>query len=103
MIDVSNCDNIFLFFNFFQDLETFLNESEHGVIYFSMGSLLRTSSFTPKVLNAFLNAFARIPQRILWKFENPENPIFKDQKNIKALTWMPQRDIFGKNKSILIE
>lgn len=79
----------------FQDIEKFLNESEHGVIYFSMGSLLKTSSFPHQKLTAFLNVFSRIPQKVLWKFEDDKKEILKDYKNIKASSWMPQRDIFG--------
>ncbi|KAL1455638.1 hypothetical protein WDU94_009720 [Cyamophila willieti] len=76
-----------------EDFEKFLNESEYGVIYFSMGSILRTSSLPPEKLNAFLNAFAKIPQRILWKIE--DESILRKHKNIKAAAWMPQRDIFA--------
>lgn len=76
-----------------QDFEKFLNESKDGVVYFSMGSLLRGESFPEEKRNAFLYAFSKIPQRVLWKWEGDELPGKAD--NIRISKWMPQRDIFG--------
>uniref|UniRef100_A0A8D8VIS9 Ecdysteroid UDP-glucosyltransferase n=1 Tax=Cacopsylla melanoneura TaxID=428564 RepID=A0A8D8VIS9_9HEMI len=75
------------------DFEKFLNDSKDGVIYFSMGSILKTSSFPPEKFKAFLDAFAKIPQRILWKIE--DESLLRGYKNIRAAAWMPQRDIFA--------
>ncbi|XP_008470293.1 UDP-glucuronosyltransferase-like [Diaphorina citri] len=44
---------------------------------------------------AFLKAFSKIPQRVLWKFEDNDTSIFKPYKNIRTSSWMPQRDIFA--------
>ncbi|XP_008470291.1 UDP-glucuronosyltransferase 2B31-like [Diaphorina citri] len=78
-----------------EEMERFLNESHNGVIYFSMGSMLKTSSFPPDKFKAFLKAFSKIPQRVLWKFEDNDTSIFKPYKNIRTSSWMPQRDIFA--------
>ena len=77
-----------------QDLEKFLNESTHGVVYFCMGSLLRGETFPEEKRNAFLHAFSKLPQRVLWKWEGDELPGKSD--NIMIRKWMPQRDILGK-------
>lgn len=36
------------------DLQRFLDESERGVIYFSLGSILRTSTLPKDLINTFL-------------------------------------------------
>jgi len=41
---------------------------------------------------AFVAAFASIPQRVLWKFEEPIENL---ASNIMLSNWLPQRDILG--------
>ena len=77
----------------FQDLDKFINESEHGVIVFSLGSTVRADTMSEHKRDAFLQAFEELPQRVLWKWEGdtlPGNP-----KNIKITKWMPQGDVLG--------
>lgn len=83
-----------LFLTMFQNIEKFINESKHGVVYFCMGSLLRGETFPPEKREAFLYAFSKIPQRVLWKWEGDVLPGKSD--NIMISKWMPQRDILGK-------
>ena len=47
----------------------------------------------PDILQAFLNAFAKLPQRIIWKWEAkvPKNV----PSNIMMANWIPQQDILG--------
>lgn len=47
------------------------------------------------VRDAFLKAFSKLPQRVLWKWENEVLPGKTDNVMIKK--WMPQRDVLGKN------
>lgn len=37
------------------DLQTYLDESEHGVIYFSLGSVVNASKLPQEQLNIFLS------------------------------------------------
>ncbi|XP_065219026.1 UDP-glycosyltransferase UGT5-like isoform X29 [Planococcus citri] len=76
-----------------QNIEKFINESKHGVVYFCMGSLLRGETFPPEKREAFLYAFSKIPQRVLWKWEGDVLPGKSD--NIMISKWMPQRDILA--------
>lgn len=41
----------------------------------------------------FLNAFASIPQRVIWKYEKPIENL---PENVMISNWVPQRDILGK-------
>ncbi|XP_063908498.1 UDP-glycosyltransferase UGT5-like isoform X9 [Zophobas morio] len=74
-----------------QDLEKWINESTHGVIYFSLGSMIKGHTFPDEKRQEFLKAFGRLPQRVLWKYENDTMPGKPD--NVMIQKWMPQLDI----------
>lgn len=74
-----------------QDLKTFLDEAEDGVIYFSLGTLVRGETLPEDKLQAFISVFSELPQRVLWKMDkNVSLP------NVKTSKWLPQSDILGK-------
>lgn len=79
-----------------QDLKRFIEESEHGVIYISFGSMLRASSTPRDKLEAIIGALSELPQRVIWKWDEaslPGNP-----KNILLSKWLPQNDILAHTK-----
>ncbi|KAH8324775.1 hypothetical protein KR074_000597, partial [Drosophila pseudoananassae] len=76
-----------------RDLQEFLDEATHGVIYFSLGSQVRSAELPPEKLKIFLDSFGSLKQRVLWKFENetlPELP-----SNVKVHKWLPQGDVLA--------
>ncbi|XP_069965756.1 UDP-glycosyltransferase UGT5-like isoform X2 [Bactrocera oleae] len=75
------------------DLERFINESKHGVIYFSMGSYLRSKFLPLEKRKAILETFRGLKQRILWKFEDPQLEGKPD--NVYISEWFPQDDILA--------
>ena len=75
----------------FQDIERFLDDSEQGVIYFSLGSIVKTNTISAEKRDAFLQAFAELPQRILWKWESDTIP--NKPPNVKIARWLPQVDV----------
>jgi hypothetical protein len=75
-----------------QDLQTYLDASTEGVILFSLGSNLESKSLAPKERDAILNAFTKIKQNVIWKFEAELSNI---PKNVKILKWLPQQDLLG--------
>lgn len=79
--------------SFLQDVLEFIENSPHGVIYFTFGSVVSMSSFPETVQKAFVEALGRVPQRVLWKYEGE----MKDKpKNVMTRKWFPQRDILSK-------
>ncbi|XP_065218985.1 UDP-glycosyltransferase UGT5-like [Planococcus citri] len=78
-----------------EDIQKFIDESEHGVIYFSMGSLFKMETFPETKLTALLRAFEELPLRVVWKW-NGDLPKRTDQ--ILTSKWMPQRDILAHPK-----
>lgn len=75
------------------DLRKFLDDSIHGAIYFSLGTNLRSSDLPDDKLQAILNTFSKIKQKVLWKFENDRIPNLP--ANVMIKKWMPQNDILG--------
>ncbi|CAG9809898.1 unnamed protein product [Chironomus riparius] len=75
------------------DLQTFLDEATEGVVLFTMGSYIDGTDFKIEQREAFLKAFGKIKEKVLWKYSNetlPNNP-----GNIKIGSWFPQRDILA--------
>jgi glucuronosyltransferase len=81
-----------------QDIKKFLDESENGVIYFSLGSLVKTDTLAADKRDAFLQAFSELPQRVLWKWEADIIP--GKPANVKIARWLPQVDILRKSRAI---
>lgn len=77
-----------------QELKNFVEGASHGVILFTLGSLVKGSSLPDQSKQAFINAFARIPQRVIWKFEDSIDGL---SDNVLLSKWLPQRDILGKD------
>ncbi|XP_025201283.1 UDP-glucuronosyltransferase 2B20-like [Melanaphis sacchari] len=73
-----------------EDILDFIEQSPHGVIYFTFGSTIKMSSIPKHIKKALMEAFAEIPQRVLWKYENE---LEKMPKNVMIKKWLPQRDI----------
>lgn len=80
------------------DLKKFMDNSPEGVIIFSMGSNVKSSSFKPEKRKAILNTFSKLKQKVLWKFEEdlPEKP-----ENVKILKWLPQSDALAHPNVVL--
>lgn len=74
-----------------KDIQSFLDNAEHGVIVFSWGSMARSDSLSVEKLNALLGAFNRLKQRVIWKWENETLP--NQPKNVLISKWLPQKDI----------
>lgn len=76
-----------------QDLQDFLDTAADGVIYFSMGSNLKSAQFPAAVRNVFLKTFSKLKQKVLWKWE--EDTLPGQPPNVKLSKWLPQQDILA--------
>ncbi|XP_017040220.1 UDP-glycosyltransferase UGT5 [Drosophila ficusphila] len=79
-----------------EKIEKFINESEFGAIYFSMGSNLKSKDLPPSKVQEILKAFHGLKQRVLWKFELDDLPNKPD--NVYISDWFPQTDILAHPK-----
>ncbi|NP_001170967.1 UDP glucuronosyltransferase 5 family, polypeptide D1 [Danio rerio] len=77
------------------DLEAFAQSSgEHGFIIMSLGTLVK--SLPADMANAIAAAFARLPQKVIWRHlgDRPSNV----GNNTLIVDWMPQNDLLGHSK-----
>lgn len=72
-------------------LEMLDGAGEHGVIYVSWGSIISPKGMPDDKKLSIVNAFKRLPQTILWKWEN--DSITVTAKNVVIRSWFPQIDI----------
>jgi len=81
-----------------KDILKFIEDSPNGVMFFTFGSLMRMSTLPKHVLQMFKEVFAKLPIRVLWKYEEdmPDKP-----DNVYISKWMPQRDILEHPKTRL--
>lgn len=68
----------------------FIEQSPHGVIYFSFGSTVKMNSLPRHIKKAMMDALSQVPQRVLWKHEDEIENL---PKNIMIKKWLPQHEI----------
>ncbi|CAB3238620.1 unnamed protein product [Arctia plantaginis] len=75
-----------------EDLKKIMDSAKDGVIYFSMGSNLKSKDWPVEIKQNLLNMFGTLKQTVLWKFEEdlPNVP-----KNVHILKWAPQQSILA--------
>ncbi|XP_011700255.1 PREDICTED: UDP-glucuronosyltransferase 2B17-like [Wasmannia auropunctata] len=76
-----------------KDIAKFLDGAHEGVLYFSLGSMIKMTSMPPKKLDAILKVLGSIPRKVLWKWEADELPHKLD--NVMARKWLPQFDVMN--------
>ncbi|CAH0731745.1 unnamed protein product, partial [Brenthis ino] len=81
-----------------EDLKKIMDNAKHGVIYFSMGSNLRSKHFPEELRQDLLKMFGELKQTVLWKFEDnlPNLP-----SNVHILHWAPQQSILAHKNCVL--
>jgi len=73
------------------DLQHLLDNAKHGVIYVSWGSIINSQGMPLETKRAIVEAFKRLPQQVLWKWENDSLTASAD--NIHVRSWLPQVDV----------
>lgn len=77
-----------------KELDEFLSgNGDEGFIYFSMGSALKAHTMPEEYRKVFLQTFAKLKQRVLWKWETETMDDLP--KNVKLSKWLPQQDVLG--------
>ncbi|XP_069959609.1 UDP-glycosyltransferase UGT5-like isoform X1 [Cherax quadricarinatus] len=78
-----------------QELESWITGAgSSGVIYFNLGSFSRGSYMPVQYRDVFLQAFRRLPQRVVWKYEGELKNV---PDNVMITNWVPQQDILAHN------
>lgn len=81
------------------DLQRFMDEAEHGVIYFSLGAYLQSSEMPVEKRTCLLKVFSKLKQRVVWKFESDN--LQNVPKNVMIRKWAPQNDILAHKNVIM--
>lgn len=72
-----------------------MDEAEDGVIYFSLGSNMKSISLPEHVRTGFIKAFQQFPKiRVLWKWES-DAKIPGQPDNVLEKKWLPQTSVLG--------
>jgi len=75
-----------------------------GFIIVSFGSILRGSNMPEDVRRSFIATFARLRQRVVWKWEDDglgmnsstnSSQHLRISPNVMLLPWLPQQDLLG--------
>ncbi|XP_042887607.1 UDP-glycosyltransferase UGT5-like isoform X2 [Penaeus japonicus] len=76
-----------------KELESWISGAgPEGVVYFSLGTVVRGNSMPVVYRDMFVEAFKRLKQRVVWKFEGEVEGI---SDNVLIQKWLPQQDILG--------
>lgn len=75
-------------------IKKFMDEATDGVVYFSMGSNLRSADMPEHIKKDLLETFSKLKQRVVWKFE--DDGLSNIPENVLIYKWLPQRGILGK-------
>ncbi|KAL4715318.1 hypothetical protein ACJJTC_004770 [Scirpophaga incertulas] len=80
-------------------IERFLNESSEGVVLFSFGSLIKTSTIPEYKEQMIVKALNRLKQGVIWKYENSGEEGTR-VGNILKVRWLPQYELLRHKKVI---
>lgn len=71
-----------------------MDNSTEGVIYFSLGTNVKSDRVPPKMRDIFMDTFKELPFNVLWKFDTTD---FKYvAKNVIIMKWVPQQDVLSR-------
>ncbi|CAH0596439.1 unnamed protein product [Chrysodeixis includens] len=81
-----------------EDLQKIMDSAKHGVIYFSLGSNIKSKDLPVQAKKGILDIFRGLKQTIIWKFEEvlPNVP-----KNVHIVQWAPQPSILAHRNLVL--
>ncbi|XP_059914898.1 UDP-glucuronosyltransferase 1A5-like [Gadus macrocephalus] len=65
--------------------------TEHGFVVFTLGSMV--SSLPEEITAVFIEAFRRIPQKVIWRHTGPVPDNLPE--NVKIMKWVPQNDLLA--------
>ena len=77
-----------------QDILSFIEGGEHGVMLFALGVSLIPSALPKAQVRAFFDAFRRLPQKVIMRMEKPAEDIEVPQ-NVLLGSFLPQQAILA--------
>ncbi|XP_031328821.1 UDP-glucuronosyltransferase 2B19-like [Photinus pyralis] len=74
-----------------KDLQQSLDKATEGVVYFSLGSNVRSANLSLELREKIITALSELPYTVLWKWEEDHLP--NQPKNVIINKWLPQQDL----------
>ncbi|XP_050431337.1 UDP-glycosyltransferase UGT4-like isoform X2 [Adelges cooleyi] len=71
----------------------FVESSQHGVIYFSFGTIVDPSKLPEEKIRVFIEVIKKLKQKVMWKWNSEHLPKLPD--HVMVSDWFPQSDILG--------
>ena len=81
------------------DIKQFIESSEHGVIYFSLGGNINPSMMNDEKKQDLVKVLSSLKYKTIWKSDDISLKV--DSSKIMLRKWLPQYEILGHNKTIL--
>ncbi|GBP21513.1 Ecdysteroid UDP-glucosyltransferase [Eumeta japonica] len=81
-----------------ENLKKIFDNAKNGVIYFSMGSNLKSKDMSDYTKRGLLEMFGTLKQTVLWKFEEELRDL---PHNVHIVKWAPQPSILSHPKTVL--
>ncbi|XP_046684815.1 UDP-glycosyltransferase UGT5-like isoform X2 [Homalodisca vitripennis] len=82
-----------------KDLKQFMDDAKEGVVYFSLGTVVPVHVLPEKLLQAFVSAFKKLPQKVVWKINL--DSIQNLSKNVMLTKWVPQPGVLAHPNCVL--
>nr|AEW43125.1 UDP-glycosyltransferase UGT40F1 [Helicoverpa armigera] len=81
-----------------ENLKKIFDNAKNGVVFFSLGSNLRSKDLPEDMKQGILKVLGGLKQTVIWKFEEslPNTP-----KNVHIVQWAPQQSILAQPKLVL--
>lgn len=76
-----------------KELQEYLDNSKQGVIYFSLGSNVKSAKMPKEMKDVIVRTFSKLKMNVLWKWEDDVLP--GQPKNVRTEKWLPQNDILA--------
>nr|AVT42221.1 UDP-glucuronosyltransferase 321E1 [Lissorhoptrus oryzophilus] len=76
-----------------KDIAEEIESAKNGVVYFSLGSNVKSINIPKRIRDLLMQVFAEVPYKVLWKFEGEELP--GKPRNVIIRKWLPQQDILA--------
>ncbi|KAL4706370.1 hypothetical protein ACJJTC_018469 [Scirpophaga incertulas] len=80
------------------DLKQILDSAKTGLIYFSLGSNLKSKDMPDDLKRSMLNMFSGFQQTVLWKFEEKLSDL---PRNVHVVQWAPQTSVLAHPNCII--
>lgn len=80
-----------------------MNDSKHGFVYFTFGSMVMIETFPEYFLKVLYTSLGKIaPVRVLMKVPNPEKLPPNLPSNVHTFRWIPQLKVLSELPSYLV-